>query len=200
MRDTRLTALERRTVILAAARGVFAMRGFHGAATAEIAAAADCSEPTLYKHFPSKHALFAAVIAEAGLEVKRRVLDALAGSDDPLATLLDVSARLMADPTWAELSRLRSLAVTMTDDADVRAVLQASTDGHWNTVTEVVRAGQATGAVRGDVDAELIAWLAVAISLLANHRNAIEGSAGLADMPRVMDALATLIASGKDAQ
>jgi AcrR family transcriptional regulator len=193
-----LTADERRSSILRAARGVFARHGFHGASTAEIAAAASCSEPTLYKHFPSKHALFAAVIGEAGLEVKRRVLDALDGAADPLASLLAVSAQLMADPAWAELSRLRSLAVTMTDDDAIREVLRHSTDGHWQTVTHAVAAGQASGAVRDDVDPELVGWLAVAISVLANHRNAIEGPAGLADMPRVMDALSALISSRKE--
>lgn len=55
----RLTADQRRAGILLAARKAFAQRGFHGAGTSEIATAAGCSEPMIYKHFPSKQALFA---------------------------------------------------------------------------------------------------------------------------------------------
>ena len=44
---------------------MFARKGFHGTGTAELAARAGCSEPTLYKYFPSKQAVFAAVLDDA---------------------------------------------------------------------------------------------------------------------------------------
>ena len=69
----RLSAEDRRTAILEAAREVFARRGFHGGLTSEIASVAGCSEPMLYKHFPSKQALFAAVLEAAGEEMCLRV-------------------------------------------------------------------------------------------------------------------------------
>ena len=197
---TRLTGPERRDSIVAAARGVFAQHGFHGASTADIAAAAGCSEPTLYKHFASKHELFAAVLADAGLSVKARVLDALDGAADPFAALIDVSARLMADPAWSELMRLRSLAITMTDDdPSIRETMRASAFGHCQTMAGAIRAGQERGAVRPEVDPDAIGWIAVAISLLANYRYALEGEPGLADMPRVMAALASIIRTPPEA-
>ena len=66
----RLTRDERYETILAAARTVFARHGYHRAGTAEIARAAGCSEPMLYKHFPSKQALFAAVLVDATTQLK----------------------------------------------------------------------------------------------------------------------------------
>ena len=45
---------------------MFARRGFHGGRRRRSPPVAGCSEPTLYKHFPSKQALFAAVLEDAG--------------------------------------------------------------------------------------------------------------------------------------
>ena len=61
----RLSADDRRSAIVAAARKLFARNGFHGTGTSDIAAAAGCSEPVIYKHFASKQALFAAALEDA---------------------------------------------------------------------------------------------------------------------------------------
>src|SRR5579859_3754991 len=61
MGDGRLTCDERCHAILAAAKAVFAERGFDGATTRELARAAGVSEALLYKHFPSKESLCAAM-------------------------------------------------------------------------------------------------------------------------------------------
>lgn len=58
----RLQPAERRARVLAAALGAFARDGYRGAAMSEIAAAAGVTKPVLYDHFPSKQALFAAVL------------------------------------------------------------------------------------------------------------------------------------------
>jgi AcrR family transcriptional regulator len=58
---SRLSAAERREAILAAVRRVFADKGFHGTTTRELAEAAGVSEALLFKHFPTKEALFGAM-------------------------------------------------------------------------------------------------------------------------------------------
>jgi AcrR family transcriptional regulator len=58
---SRLSAPERREAILAAVRRVFADKGFHGTTTRELAEAAGVSEALLFKHFPTKEALFVAM-------------------------------------------------------------------------------------------------------------------------------------------
>jgi len=57
-KNTRLSAEERRLSILAAAAPLFAKKGFDGATTKQIAHAANVSEALLYKHFPSKEAIY----------------------------------------------------------------------------------------------------------------------------------------------
>ncbi len=72
----RLPASERRAEILRSAFPLFASRGFAGTTTRDLAAAAGVSEPILYRHFPSKEALFDAVFEEA----EDRILASLAAA------------------------------------------------------------------------------------------------------------------------
>ena len=57
---TRQTAEERRPAVLDAARHEFAVKGFHGASTEDIARAAGISQPYLFRLFGSKKELYLA--------------------------------------------------------------------------------------------------------------------------------------------
>jgi AcrR family transcriptional regulator len=50
--------------LIAAAASLFADKGFNGTTTKEIAKAAGVSEALVFKHFPTKRALYAAILAE----------------------------------------------------------------------------------------------------------------------------------------
>ncbi|HEV8542229.1 MAG TPA: TetR/AcrR family transcriptional regulator [Verrucomicrobiae bacterium] len=58
MRQKRLTSEERKRAIINAALPLFAEKGFGKTTTRDLAEAAGISEPLLYKHFPSKEALY----------------------------------------------------------------------------------------------------------------------------------------------
>jgi AcrR family transcriptional regulator len=55
---------ERQASIITAAASLFAKNGFNGTTTREIAKNAGISEALLFKYFPTKRALYAAIIAE----------------------------------------------------------------------------------------------------------------------------------------
>ena len=63
MSKSRLTSDERSDAIVAAALPLFASKGFAGVTTKELARAAEVSEALLYKHFPNKEAIYAAILA-----------------------------------------------------------------------------------------------------------------------------------------
>ena len=64
MSNLRMTSDLRRQLILSAAKRCFARNGFAGTTTKSVAAAAAISEGLLFKHFPSKAALYAEILAE----------------------------------------------------------------------------------------------------------------------------------------
>jgi TetR/AcrR family transcriptional regulator len=58
----RLKAADRQRQLLEAALNVFSRRGYKGTTTKEIAAAAGVTEAIIFQHFPSKEALYSAVL------------------------------------------------------------------------------------------------------------------------------------------
>ncbi len=75
-----ITSAPTRERILDAADLYFASGGFDGAGMREIAASVDLNPASLYNHFPSKQALYEAVI-ERGLRPIIELLDALRSTD-----------------------------------------------------------------------------------------------------------------------
>jgi len=61
----RLASPERQEKIVAAAMSLFARKGFNGTKTKEVAQAAGCSEAVVFRYFPSKEDLYAAIITRA---------------------------------------------------------------------------------------------------------------------------------------
>src|SRR2546425_2953533 len=62
-RTQRATGQERQASIIAAAASLFAQKGFNGTTTREIAKTAGISEALLFRYFPTKRALYAAILA-----------------------------------------------------------------------------------------------------------------------------------------
>ena len=60
-KKTRLSAEQRKAAIVQAALPLFARKGYAETTTKELARAAGVSEPLLYRHFPSKEALYDAI-------------------------------------------------------------------------------------------------------------------------------------------
>lgn len=74
MRSPRLDADQRRRAIVEAVTPLFARKGFSGTTTKELAEAAGVSEALLYRHFPSKEAMYREILlrdAQEGTPVFR---------------------------------------------------------------------------------------------------------------------------------
>jgi AcrR family transcriptional regulator len=64
MKRPRLSATERKALILRCARRIFSRHGYEAARTQEIAREAGVSEALMYRHFPSKRVLYQAVLRQ----------------------------------------------------------------------------------------------------------------------------------------
>lgn len=92
-----MSGTERRAVILEAARRVFAEYGYEGAKTLVIANEARVSEALVYRHFPSKLALYRAVLRQlvreqdANLEVMELLEPSTAGIVASIRTYIETA-------------------------------------------------------------------------------------------------------------
>jgi TetR/AcrR family transcriptional regulator len=82
-----MPAADRQRQLLEVAMSTFSRRGFKGTTTKEIAAAAGVAEAVIFQHFPSKEALYAAVLKlhlETGDEEKwiAEINDCMSRNDD----------------------------------------------------------------------------------------------------------------------
>jgi AcrR family transcriptional regulator len=107
VRTPRTSSQERQASLISAAAALFAERGFKGTTTREIARATGVSEALLFKYFPTKRALYAAILAEkaqySGL--REAVEEAAKKQDDERLFTLLASYRIRkgTDPTLLRL-------------------------------------------------------------------------------------------------
>lgn len=78
---------ETRGALIAAARPLFAERGFAGVGTEEIVRGARMTRGALYHHFASKEDLFRAVYEDVERELMERIAADAMSADDPLEAL-----------------------------------------------------------------------------------------------------------------
>jgi AcrR family transcriptional regulator len=103
----RFSRTERQASIIAAAASLFAVNGFKGTTTREIAKTAGISEALLFKYFPTKQALYAAILAEKApiSDLLEMVEEAARKRDDVRVFTLIASYRIHrgSDPTLMRL-------------------------------------------------------------------------------------------------
>ncbi len=120
------TADERRETLVEAAMGVFGEHGY-GASTMEIARAAQISQAYVFRLFPTKAELFAAVCAEARERLLATFREAAAGARaegrDPLEEMGRAYAELLERDRDVLLVQLHS-QVTAAAEPLVRAAMQ----------------------------------------------------------------------------
>jgi AcrR family transcriptional regulator len=130
MTSLRMTSDLRRQLILSAAKRCFARHGFAGTTTRSVAAAAAISEGLLFKHFPSKAALYAEILAEE-CEADPDLAHLL-GQEPSTATLVALVRGMVSHfleissgPDQEEAQRLRLMTTSYLDDGEFARLLYA---------------------------------------------------------------------------
>ena len=118
----------RRQLILGAAKRCFARHGFAGTTTKSVAAAASISEGLLFKHFPSKAALYAEILAEeCEADPAMHELLGLEPSTETLVVLIrgmvNHFQHLSDAPDQLEAQRLRLMVTSHLDDGEFARLL-----------------------------------------------------------------------------
>jgi len=138
------TAEQRREHVLSTAIGTFAARGYFGTTTSEVAKQAGISQAYVYRLFPSKQALFVAVVEHCFVRVRGCLEQAAAEAtgtapDVVLGAMGEAYAKLISDNELM-LIQLHAQAAAVSDSAVRDAVRHG-----YARVVEYVR-----GASGGD--------------------------------------------------
>jgi AcrR family transcriptional regulator len=147
MNVNRRTQAERReatrAALIAAARELFATRGYAAVGTEEIVQRAGVTRGALYHHFADKHDLFRAVYERVEQELTERIVTEvpLAGSDDPVSVLRDGTATFLDACLDPEVQRVALI--------DAPAVLGYQA---WREIGERYGLGLIQAALQSAVD------------------------------------------------
>jgi AcrR family transcriptional regulator len=181
-RPLRADARRNRERLLEVADRVFTERGV-GASTEEVARAAGVGIGTLFRHFPTKEALLAAVLAERLTRLAAEA-EALAGDPDPGAAL-DRLVRLVVGHSRAKNAYADALGDGIAAVKDeVRGRLR-------DAVAALLERAQAAGEVRVDLTPPDL------MALLVGASRAVEATANAGARERVLSVvLAGLRAPG----
>lgn len=149
-RDEALHATRRQDILAAAAR-VFKAKGFHLARTEDICAEAGLSAGTLFRHFPDKRSMIAA-IADVEFERLRSEIEQLSTKEgilwltqitaEELAQLIEPKGFELGTDSWLELAR----------DVEGRKRLLAVDETLRQMISRQLEQGKAEGWIRKSVD------------------------------------------------
>jgi len=129
----RMKAGERREAVLAAAVIDFAARGLAGTSTEDVARRAGISQPYLFRLFPTKKALFLALVDRCFRQVAAAFEAAAADrvGEDALEAMADAYHQLLEDRT---LLLLQLQAYAACDDPEIRDATRTGFKQLWALV------------------------------------------------------------------
>jgi AcrR family transcriptional regulator len=136
MTRQRMPAAERRELVLEAAMAEFAVHGLAGTSTENVARRAGISQPYLFRLFPTKKALFLALVGRCFQRVQDTFV-AAAGEltgDEALTAMADSYTRLLDDRT---LLLLQMQIYAACSDPEIRDATRAAYKSLWEMIERV---------------------------------------------------------------
>src|SRR4051794_29780435 len=138
---TRMTAPERRADVLRVAVGQFAKTGYQGTSTEDVARAAGISQPYLFKMWPTKKALFIALVEHGFERVRQAFVDAVgeATGEEALARMGERYGELLRD---RDQLLLQMQAYAAAGDAEIGEVTRREFGRLWREVGRLSGMGE----------------------------------------------------------
>lgn len=148
---TKISGEQRRAAIIRAARSVFVEKGFFGTTTRQLANAAGVSEALLFKHFPSKEALYSAILVSCFKAEGAKAMERLQSLEPSTATLVYlvrdlVSHILGAQPDEDQRAFLCLILRSLMDEGEFTRLAIQGGPLHWvQSVEKCIKAARAAG-------------------------------------------------------
>ena len=164
----KLSSDQRRADILKAVRKVFVEKGFHETTTRELARAAGVSEALLYKHFPSKKAIYSAIQNICFNEERAKTVQRMEALEPSTQNLVFLVHYLFSQLFGERLSDdnvrsfIRLVLRSLMDEGEfARSAIKEGPSRWVRKVDECIKAAIAAGdAVNGSTATNLAGWFA----------------------------------------
>jgi AcrR family transcriptional regulator len=164
----RMAAADRRRHLVETAIRLFTEGSYRGTTTAEIARTAGVSEPILYRHFASKRELYLAALEHVWAKTRDAWERTLDESADACAAVEAIgkghvsvrSPKLQLAELWVQALSEAS------EDPELKRHLRRHMREVHDFVADLVRRGQAQGAIAAERDADSEAWIMLAGGIL----------------------------------
>jgi AcrR family transcriptional regulator len=164
----RMAAADRRRHLVETALRLFTEGSYRGTTTAEIARTAGVSEPILYRHFASKRDLYLAALEHVWAKTRDSWERTLEASPDACAAVEAIgkghvsvrSPKLQLAELWVQALSEAS------EDAELKRHLRRHMREVHDFVADLVRRGQAEGAIAAERDPDAEAWIMLAGGIL----------------------------------
>ena len=184
-RAKRMPAEDRRRQILDAAISVFARVGYHEAGTADIAAAAEIGEPTIYRYYDGKKDLYDEAVRRCRMEITenwQRIIDTSENAREALDRIGTWYFQEIKRSPDLLVLRFRAL-IDSTDSAAAEAVRETYVRNK-GLVRGLYEMAKADGGLRADADTDALAWLFMAIGSIIDvtHLLGLEDDFGVQEI------------------
>lgn len=159
-RASRMRAPARRANLMAAGLEVFAEHGYAASSLGAVARRAGVARAVLYDHFPSKRALYLAVLAEQNAKLVARIGSGINSDGGPRARLRATVERIIEFASECPAG-WRLLQDSDTGDAEIRAVHRGHLEARIREVAALLapdlgHAGVAAGSVEAQLLVEMV--------------------------------------------
>lgn len=162
----RLPAAQRREQLLDTAARLFAIHGYAGATTSQIAKAAGVTEPIIYRHFESKRDLFIALITRTSETTIKLWEHELAAATDPADRLKRlINANPMVANRGRGIYRVIVQAMTEVEDPMILEALNEHVRTLHAFLMREVQVAQDSNRVSKRFTPELTAWALIHMGL-----------------------------------
>ena len=186
--------------ILASADQVFYQRGLRKVTVEELCAGMAISKRTFYKHFPDRDALVEAIIANRMAEVGPLIIENL-NSRRPVPEILERHFDLLVNKVFTRVS-VQMLADLQVMLPEVWERIETVRGLALQALAEMIRKGQKRGAIRSDLDPEVLGKIIQAVvPTIANPAFLMEQGLSLEQIAMTMKRILLygLLKPGKEA-
>ena len=175
-KNIRMDAAARREQILNTACGLFYEYGYDGVTTKQLAEALGCSEGLIFKYFPSKDAIYQALLQEWEDSMTEPVVFERV-EDSPIRTLEKIYTDMVIRRAWQKSPKTRphleAAILTRTSMSKEHfRILGESPDVVLCSIMPLVREGQDKGEIRqGDPVAISVMFANMVLGMIQSNRN-----------------------------